>query len=297
MGKELEEVKKRMTASKDYFDGDDEFNTYTKIYMQSNENLKEYVKDLDDKRVLSVAASGDHLFSSLLNGATNIDIFDINKYALMFIELRKYALRYLDPVDILYFFTYLNVESYLKFNDYLPDNIKEFFDYIFLYCDREEVNERFFQDICESLNNTPYQNTKQLKELKDRLELLNSHAYNCNLYSLPNFIEGKYDVIYLSNILAYELNYDRMFNFVRMMKECYLNDGGELYYDYIWTIKKNVKKDKLYTRKNNQSIDAETIERHRDIYDATEPIILPPAHDNHFKGPRAFNDVVLRIRK
>ena len=136
MSKELEEVKKRMESKKDYFDGDNSFDAYTKIYMHSNENLKEYVSDLQGKRVLTVAASGDHLFSALLAGATSIDIFDVNKFTLMYVELRLYALKYLNPVDLIHFFTYLDVEAYLKFNDYLPDNLKEFFDYLFLTCDK-----------------------------------------------------------------------------------------------------------------------------------------------------------------
>jgi hypothetical protein len=81
------------------------------------------------------------------------------------------------------------------------------------------------------------------------------------------------------------------------MKECYLNDGGEIYYDYIWTIKGNSDKEKFFARRNKKSIDSETIKKHADIYEATEPLLLSQSHDNHFSGPRSFNDVVLRLKK
>ena len=297
MSIELEEVKKRIESPKDHFDGDDDFGKYTKIYMHSNENLKEYITDLQSKRVLTVGASGDHLFSAIMAGSSNVDIFDINKYALMFIELRIYALKYLKSEDVLRFFTFLDVESYLMFNDYLPDHLKEFFDYIFLYCDRENINERFFQDSQQVLNNTSYQNTKDIKVLQELINYNNGTSINCNMYSLPKFVEGKYDVIYLSNIMAYEKRYDRMFKFIRMLMNCYLNDGGEIYYDYVWTIKKDADKKVFFNRQDKVSIDDETIEEFKDIYEPTEAIVLDPVHDNHFNGSRSFNDVVLRIKK
>ena len=294
MSKELEELKRKLNEDESK---EEDFGLYSKIYTHSNENLKEYISDLQSKRVLTVGASGDHLFSSVLAGASRVDIFDINKYTLMFIKLRIYALKYLQPVDILYFFTYLNVESYLKFNDYLPDDLKEFFDYVFLYSDRDLINDKFFNDPDEILNNTNYQNTKDLDTLKYLMQYVNGEVYNCSLYSLTNYIHGRYDVIYLSNILSYEKDYNKMFEFVRMLRDQYLNDDGEIFYDYVWTIKRDADKKAFFARQDKTSIDDETIENNKDIYDATEPIVINPAHDNHFNGSRTFNDVLLRIRK
>ena len=51
-----------------------------KIYDFTNENVSAY-KDLFDfsnARVLTVLGSGDQYFTSLLNGAKNIEVFDYN---------------------------------------------------------------------------------------------------------------------------------------------------------------------------------------------------------------------------
>jgi hypothetical protein len=52
-----------------------------RVYAFSNENIAAYadVYDFNDKRVLSVLGSGDHYFTSVLNGAKDVDVYDINE--------------------------------------------------------------------------------------------------------------------------------------------------------------------------------------------------------------------------
>lgn len=51
-------------------------------YLWTNENMYLYDnEDLKDKKVLTVTSSGDHALNAILNGAKNIDSFDINLYS------------------------------------------------------------------------------------------------------------------------------------------------------------------------------------------------------------------------
>ena len=54
---------------------------YGKVDFHSNERLKDIFNNVDvkDKRVLTVLASGDHVFYAYDNGAKSVECFDINK--------------------------------------------------------------------------------------------------------------------------------------------------------------------------------------------------------------------------
>ena len=60
-----------------------ESNYQGKIYNFSNENLISYesLYNFNSAKVLSVIGSGDQYFSSLLYGAKEIDLYDINRRA------------------------------------------------------------------------------------------------------------------------------------------------------------------------------------------------------------------------
>ena len=47
-------------------------------YLFTTEDIKSYMPNLEGKKVLSVASSGDQYFNALLRGAKKVDLFDIN---------------------------------------------------------------------------------------------------------------------------------------------------------------------------------------------------------------------------
>ena len=53
---------------------------YCPIYLFTTENIKGITNSLDvtNKNILTVSSSGDHILNMLLNGATNIESYDIN---------------------------------------------------------------------------------------------------------------------------------------------------------------------------------------------------------------------------
>ena len=69
---------------------------YRKVYSQTNEHLRQLYSNVDfsDKKVLSVAASGDQAFLAYAFGAKHIDLFDINKITLYYYYLRLWTIKY-----------------------------------------------------------------------------------------------------------------------------------------------------------------------------------------------------------
>lgn len=71
---------------------------YGKVYFHSNERLRDIFNDVDvkDKDVLTVLASGDHVFYAYNNGARSVDCFDINKLTIHYYYLRKWVINYMN---------------------------------------------------------------------------------------------------------------------------------------------------------------------------------------------------------
>ena len=79
------------------------FYKYSPIYPYSNEELSILFSalNLEEKDVLSVAGSGDHVFYSYNNGAKNVDLFDIDVLSKYYYYFRMWVIKYL---NVFYFF-------------------------------------------------------------------------------------------------------------------------------------------------------------------------------------------------
>lgn len=94
------------------------FSNNSKAYFQTTENLDGYYDrmNLEGSNVLTVIASGEHVFNAVLRGAKKIDAFDISIYAIMFYYLKEAALK-TDGIDY---------DTYIKlfYIDNDPDEIE-----------------------------------------------------------------------------------------------------------------------------------------------------------------------------
>jgi len=71
----------------------------SQLFLFSNENVRDSLGTLGDlrgKTVLSVGASGDHAFEAYLSGARRVDLFDINPYQKLVVELKHKMIKKLD---------------------------------------------------------------------------------------------------------------------------------------------------------------------------------------------------------
>ena len=141
--------------------GSSKFTTYDRVYSETNEPCDKIISkfDVKDKSVLTVLGSGDQAIQFYVNGAKNVDLFDINKLTIYYYYLRiwhmkKYGTMY--PEDIFnsnYFkeiLKYVNLSSYneklayLYWNRFISkfdsDKLNNFFSNSFYRKINEDVN-------------------------------------------------------------------------------------------------------------------------------------------------------------
>lgn len=104
-----------------------------KVYGFTNEFVATYPKlyNFENADVLSILGSGDQYFTAMLAGAKNVDVFDINKNAWYHFVLKFTAIKYLSYEEFFEMFItdgLDNMRLYLKIREYLPTDVKKFFD-------------------------------------------------------------------------------------------------------------------------------------------------------------------------
>lgn len=211
-------------------------------YSFTNENLTEYqnIIDFKNKNVLSVVGSGDQYFSSLLFGAKEIDLFDSNLTALYYFYLKFYSIMLLSYKEFLASFYYSKntQKNYSKVRDYLPDEVKAFFDEVLknkkLY---SLLHKHFTLPIyTDNIDRTiPYLNSKRYYELKELLQnTLFPKIILQDLRDLYASLDKTYDIMIFSNIYAYlNMNIKKYRQFLKNY-ERFLNDRGVIVANYEW---------------------------------------------------------------
>ena len=193
-----------------------DFNYYSKAYMTTNENLNSYydLMDFKDKSILSVIGSGDHIFNAVLNGAKNVDGFDISIYAIMYYYLKEASIKVLD------FKTYMTFLFNEKNQNYFSNDIyKKIIPYL------NKVALPFWNLVMNSKNKNSFiRNTSKISSLVDdnfdylsriskiyteeNYNLLREKLKEVNIRIFLNDfkflnLRRTYDYIILSNILNY----------------------------------------------------------------------------------------------
>ncbi len=194
------------------------FSKRSKVYPFTTENLAGYMEhlNLEDKKVLSVTGSGDHILNSFYYGSDNVIGFDINSFAAFFAELKFNALRKLNFED---FKKYLFVENHQAMDFEVYNSIKEglsesclsFFDnlyedYSFRGVDLRKgklFNKRFdFDDL--RIRSNPYLFSRHnFEKTKSNIQDRNINLINSNIRDLSFKLEDNFDVVLLSNLADY----------------------------------------------------------------------------------------------
>lgn len=117
---------------------DDLFSTYAfqdgdPVYLFTNENIHGTLKtagDISGKKVLTVGASGDHVFESYLLGAGNVHTFDINSNQKNVIELKNHMIRGLPYANFMDFFfdkkNFFNQKILIPIKSNFSDDLRTF---------------------------------------------------------------------------------------------------------------------------------------------------------------------------
>ena len=191
------------------------FGMFCRLYNMTTENIYEFLYnyDLRDKKVLTVAGSGDQRLNSYLLGARKVTCFDINPLTELHMELKDRAIETLNYDEFLDFFGIINgiydknnildFRLFDKFSILLESDTYDFFNYIIqnnkgkdIYFDGEDLNS------LEKLNG--YFNIDNYYKLKDIIRHKKIDFIDTDIHSLPDRLNGeKFDMILLSNISDY----------------------------------------------------------------------------------------------
>lgn len=178
------------------------------VYPFTNENVTSYgsLYNFDNATVLSVLGSGDQYFSSLLYGAKEVELYDINGLAWDYFILKYYGIMIFSYEEFYDYFVIKGLDDVKYFKrllPYLPVDVAN------ALCDLYKRYNRiscflFFNvaNILEDGRAIPYFNRKKYYQLQTIL--LNRdlpNFYLSDFVKLPELVSSKsYDVILASNI-------------------------------------------------------------------------------------------------
>ncbi len=196
------------------------YSQYEELFLFSNELLRECPKErLDNKSILTLTASGDHIISNIFQDANNITAFDINIFAKYYVALKLAMIKVYDynKFTNLLYTSYVTcgclpengkvinaILSDVKYN--LTDDEVLFWDAYVNICSKHQNArlKRLFRRIGGNYNihNSLYSDSECYKELKTRLKYVNINYIDADLFTLKENTNEHFDFIYLGNLLT-----------------------------------------------------------------------------------------------
>lgn len=202
---------------------------YSKVYLNSNENLEELFKQISvkDKDVLTVLSSSDQYFRCLYNGARSVDTFDINVFPKYYYYVRKWYMEINRKCAISKEMVYrsdqwfhellpkikcksTNEEYAYKFwKKYIEEYQGKLGDLLFRLVEGDSNFDRAVDSLCEIIKDKPLNFSNS--DICDGIET-----------------NKKYDVIILSNILEWYLFEPQKLKSCKSNLERLLKDDGKI---------------------------------------------------------------------
>jgi hypothetical protein len=227
-----------------------EFHDGDPVYLFTNENIYGTLKtagDLANKKILTVGASGDHVFESYLLGAGDVHTFDINSNQKNVIELKNHMIRNLPYDNFMDFFfstdNFFNQNILTPIRHKLSDNLRNFLkkcsdkDIRGNFKDRAAINSEYEIKRLQYISNESNYNTVR-DRLPERIPF-----QRCSLSQLANTTTQKYDLILLSNIFdyLYSASYDKALKLIHTCNDILtplltnnITPKGRIYFEYLW---------------------------------------------------------------
>lgn len=222
----MEEVKKDFEMAQNLIEGNrydwfgSVFNSYSTIYPSTNERISSrlYKSLLKGKeKILSVIGSGDQILNSILLGSKDITGFDISRFTGYYLKLKIAALKTLNYKEYISFFECDNKNRFSKklydrIINVLERDTEYFWSNIFSRYDTETLEYcKLFAPIeGKSLkrNNIYLESRRKYDLLKSNINDIDFNIIYGDIFWIVHSLEGKYDLVNLSNIMDYELRYE-----------------------------------------------------------------------------------------
>ncbi|MEZ0261387.1 MAG: DUF3419 family protein [Alphaproteobacteria bacterium] len=222
------------------------FSEVSPVYPFATENLGGYFGAIDfkNKKVLSVASSGDHAINAFAAGAAAVTCFDLNFLARHMMELKLAALQVLDLDGFIAFFRDLDADTYKKLA--LPVASRYFWDRAIglrssaLFKDNHDARAKADKAKNALLNNPYLQSAEAYRKAQQACKGKRVSFVQSDIVGLVTKLDEKYDVILLSNLSDYAHHMfadDCLKNYndkiVAPLKAC-LADGGTMAFGYVY---------------------------------------------------------------
>ena len=224
------------------------FGNYSKLYSFTTENIYGFLKnyDLNNKKVLTVAGSGDQRLNLLLMGASDVTCFDINPLSRMQLELKDAAIKNVNYEKFVKFFgaytkkygdyyKMLDSRIFSEIEKDLDNDTYTFFNYIINQSDSIKPKNVYFDFFDNKLNKlvkfNNYLEQENYIKLKNIIKYKKINFIRSNIIDLKdNIKDEKYDMILLSNISDYTHNlyaYNDLENYYKLILS--LTDNLNMY--------------------------------------------------------------------
>lgn len=249
MEKEYLEQVKEYLKSMGHLSSD--FGKFNKMYSMTTENIYGFLKNynLKDKKILSVAGSGDQRLNAYLMGAKDVTCFDVNPLTSLQLKLKDEAIKKINFEKFIKFFGIyshrysgyyetLDKRIFDEFKHLLDENTYNLFK--FLIEENQNISSRdiYFRfennlEVLQKMNN--YLNPDDYFALGEILKHKSIDFLNCNLSNLSKSLAGeKYDMILLSNISDYMFDLKSFRKIIDMLIDN-LNMYGIIQFGYIYS--------------------------------------------------------------
>ncbi len=218
----------------DPYNKNNTFNKYGRVYPFNNEQINQYYKNFNyDGAVLTVASSGDHMLHSILAGATDITLFDINRLTKYFCMLKLAGIKTLSYEEFLIYFQVVplmvnlkNERLYNKVRKALLPEDKYFWDEVI----KDGLTEyNFYPSGFDIISfNTSYYDEDTYYDLQEKaLHFKKLKFLETDIFSLPSKLKSseKFSSIFLSNIIDYVDNLKFEDLLANCLKEHLQEDG------------------------------------------------------------------------
>lgn len=240
--------------NKDKFD---KMTSYSRIYQNTTENLKEYMSYLNDNfsSALLPTASGDHLLEAALKSINDVTLYDINHLSKYFVKLKSEAIKNLNKQEYVLFMykKMLDPDIFNYFKDSLDEDTRIFWTELFKKCNTDQICHNLFRNLGfisqgKIVSGNDYSqfclcNYTNLLDhyyfIQDKLHTMNIKYIDDDIKNISKTTKEKYDLINLTNIYEY-INPDVFYGGDKVFRELvfdlieHLNENGKIMIAYLY---------------------------------------------------------------
>lgn len=186
---------------------------FDSIYPFTTENIAGYMKslNLENKKIITVCASGDHVINAIVKGCQDVTAFDINPLTKYYLDLKLSAIKELSYETFLDVFLYdsdksfnqkiiTNLDIVEESKDFWLSKLEQFGGNGLKLKKSLVFNTKYFNPESKIKQNL-YLNKKNYDFIKERIEDVSVRFLPADVKDLK--LQENYDYMFLSNIADY----------------------------------------------------------------------------------------------